>query len=68
MAMSIFAIHLLGDLWSPPLVGGLADVLHSRPLGMMLLPLALLGSGLIWWVRGEQNSRRRAEAGTWGEV
>jgi len=55
MAMSIFAIHLLGDLWSPPLVGGLADVLHSRPLGMLLLPLALLGSGLIWWVKGEKR-------------
>ena len=55
MALSIFAIHLLGDLWSPPLVGALADVLHSRPLGMLVLPLAIAGSGLIWWVRGEKR-------------
>ncbi len=25
MALSIFAIHLLGDLWSPPLIGVVAD-------------------------------------------
>ena len=25
MALSIFAIHALGDLWSPPLIGLVAD-------------------------------------------
>ena len=30
MASAIFAIHVLGDLWSPPFVGVLADHLPDR--------------------------------------
>jgi MFS family permease len=50
MALSTFAIHLLGDLWSPPLVGVIADHVASNGMrtGMLLLPAAILGSGLIW--------------------
>ncbi len=51
MALSIFAIHILGDMWSPPMVGGLMKVLGSRPLAMELLPLAILGSACFWWIR-----------------
>jgi MFS family permease len=49
MALSIFAIHLLGDLWSPPLTGLLAD--HA-PIqwAMMILPVAIAASGVIWFV------------------
>ncbi len=47
MALSIFAIHLLGDLWSPPLVGAIADASSMR-LGMLLLPVAILVSGVVW--------------------
>jgi MFS family permease len=48
MAVSIFAIHLLGDLWSPPLVGVIAD--HSTmQKAMLLLPLAIFASGVVWW-------------------
>ncbi len=54
MAMSIFAIHLLGDLWSPPLVGVIAD--HSTiQAGMLLLPFAILLSGIVWIRNGEQT-------------
>jgi MFS family permease len=52
MALSIFAIHLLGDIVSPPLVGRIADRYHQGTvglqMGMYLLPLALLISGLAW--------------------
>ena len=50
MAISILAIHLLGDLWSPMLVGALAD---RVPFGMamMLLPVAIAVSAFVWWPR-----------------
>jgi len=51
MALSTFSIHLLGDLWSPPLVGAIADR-TSMTAGMLLLPLAILASGAIWLSRG----------------
>jgi MFS family permease len=48
MAVSIFGIHVLGDLWSPPGVGVLADHL-TMPIAMLALPLAIAISGVIWW-------------------
>ena len=50
MALSILAIHLLGDLWSPMLVGALADHVPFE-LAMMLLPVAIAVSAFIWWPR-----------------
>jgi hypothetical protein len=48
MAVCIFGIHVLGDLWSPPGVGALADLLSMRT-AMLVLPVAILASALIWW-------------------
>ncbi len=48
MALSIFAIHLLGDLWSPPLVGAIADK-TTMQVGMFVLPVAILVSGVVWF-------------------
>ncbi len=48
MALCIFGIHLLGDLWSPPAVGVLADHFPMR-MAMLILPLAILVSGMMWW-------------------
>ncbi len=50
MALQIFAIHVLGDLWSPPLVGLLADRLPIQ-IAMMTLPLAIAVSAFTWWPR-----------------
>ena len=58
MAISILAIHLLGDLWSPMLVGALADRVPFE-LAMMLLPVAIAVSALVWWPR---RPRRVEEA------
>ena len=41
MATMIFAIHLLGDLWSPPALGLLQDA----------LPVAFEISAAVWWPR-----------------
>ena len=59
MAVSIFAIHLLGDLISPPLIGAVSDahgdtnaLCAGSPglqIGMYLLPAALLLSALAWF-------------------
>jgi MFS family permease len=62
MAAMIFAIHLFGDLWSPPVLGLAKDGMHAllhapktdawpTTLAMMLLPLAFAVSAYIWWPR-----------------
>lgn len=58
MALSIFLIHLLGDLISPPLIGVIADAYKDAKeictggrgltAGMYLLPAALVVSALVW--------------------
>jgi MFS family permease len=68
MAASIFAIHLLGDLVSPPAIGAISDALHDPQgecsgargltIGMGLLPIALAISALAW-SRGARAERVR---------
>ncbi|HUJ58613.1 MAG TPA: MFS transporter [Kofleriaceae bacterium] len=53
MAAMIFAIHLLGDLWSPPTVGLLQDHLPVT-LAMMAVPLAFALSAYLWWPRAHE--------------
>ena len=47
VALSIFTIHLLGDVPSPSLVGAVSD---ARSLGeaMLIIPVAVLIGGLVW--------------------
>lgn len=59
MALSIFAIHLFGDIVSPPLIGRISDAFHDPrafctgarglTIGMYTLPLALFLSALAWF-------------------
>ena len=50
MAVSIFMIHILGDMWSPPMIGTVSD--HaSMPTAMLIIPFAFLVAGLLWVVR-----------------
>jgi MFS transporter, Spinster family, sphingosine-1-phosphate transporter len=50
MALSIFAIHLLGDLWSPPLIGYFAD--HAgMQAAMMGVPIGFFVAATVWFVR-----------------
>ena len=48
MAASIFAIHLLGDMISPPLIGTISDASSLRA-AMMVVPAALALATLVWW-------------------
>lgn len=48
MAISLFSIHVFGDLWTPPAVGGLMDVLPMQ-LAMLLVPALLVVGASVWW-------------------
>jgi MFS transporter, Spinster family, sphingosine-1-phosphate transporter len=56
MALSIFAIHLLGDVPSPPLIGHLA-VAGSLGRAVLIVPVALAIGGAIWLLAARAGSR-----------
>jgi MFS family permease len=47
IAVSIFTIHILGDVLSPPLIGALSDA-TSLQQAVKIVPLAVLLAGLLW--------------------
>lgn len=49
IALSMFAIHLLGDVPSPPLIGHLSDV-GSLAHAVLIVPVAVAIGGVIWLV------------------
>jgi len=54
-AVSIFAIHALGDVISPPLAGLLADQM-PMPDAMMLLVVAVAVSAVVWFWAGKSQA------------
>jgi hypothetical protein len=48
MAMSIFCIHLFGDLWSSEIVGHLSDHWGSLQKAVLILPAALAVAAILW--------------------
>jgi MFS family permease len=64
MALSIFAIHALGDLWSPPLIGLVAQYAGAGGSNSAGMQLALFGcpvvfaiAALVWWKTGRASAR-----------
>ena len=58
MAASIFVIHLFGDMWSPKIVGGLADSLGGNlQKAVLILPFALIVAGAFWVVLAVKTKR-----------
>lgn len=49
IALSMFIIHLLGDVPSPTLIGWLSDI-SSLGKAVLIVPVAVLISGIIWLV------------------
>jgi MFS family permease len=47
IALSIFTIHALGDVISPPLIGALSDA-TSLTQAVRIVPLAVLAAGALW--------------------
>jgi MFS family permease len=63
VALSILAIHLLGDVPSPWLIGYISDR-SSLGRAVMVVPVATLVAGLVWtWAawRGERVARGEAQ-------
>jgi hypothetical protein len=49
MAVSIFMIHLFGDMWSPEIVGRLADSSGGDlQKAVLILPVMLLVASVLW--------------------
>jgi hypothetical protein len=49
MAVSIFMIHLFGDMWSPEIVGRLADSFGGNlQKAVLILPVALIVASALW--------------------
>jgi predicted MFS family arabinose efflux permease len=58
VALSVFAIHLLGDAVSPYLIGRLSDA-SSLAQAVKIVPIAVLVSGALWgWAAREQSRLR----------
>jgi MFS family permease len=47
LALSMFVIHLLGDVPSPPLIGHLSDA-SSLGRAVLIVPVAILIGGFVW--------------------
>ncbi len=61
MAASVFFIHLFGDLWSPPLLGLVAD--HApMSAAMTIVPLTFAMAAAIWAAGGACTGLTRAVA------
>jgi MFS family permease len=58
IALSVFAIHLLGDALSPLIVGALSDA-FSLQQAITILPVAVLIGGFIWiWAARAQAASK----------
>ena len=55
-ALSMFMIHLLGDVPSPWLIGRLSD-LSSLGKAVLIVPAAVVVSGLVWLISARVSSR-----------
>jgi len=56
LALSILAIHLLGDVPSPPLIGAISDR-TSLQTAFLILPVAIAISGAIWLYAARRGDR-----------
>ncbi|MEA3142028.1 MAG: transporter, Spinster family, sphingosine-phosphate transporter [Gammaproteobacteria bacterium] len=60
IALSVFAIHILGDALSPLMVGALSDA-FSLQQAVKILPVAVLIGGFVWiWAARAQASSKPA--------
>lgn len=49
--LSILAIHVLGDVLSPPLIGAISDATEGNlPLALALVPVFIVLGGIVWLV------------------
>jgi MFS family permease len=56
VALSILAIHLFGDVPSPPLIGAISDR-SSLATAFLILPVAIAAAGVIWLIAARRGER-----------
>jgi MFS transporter, Spinster family, sphingosine-1-phosphate transporter len=59
VALSILTIHLLGDVLSPSIIGGLSD-LSSLGTGVMIVPVAVAVCAVLWLVAARASAAAAA--------
>lgn len=59
LALSMFAIHLLGDVPSPTLIGWISDT-SSLGKAVLIVPVAVVISGIIWLISARVASNATA--------
>ena len=47
VGLSVFIMHFLGDIPSPPLIGAISDA-TSLEKGVLVVPVAIAAAGIIW--------------------
>jgi MFS transporter, Spinster family, sphingosine-1-phosphate transporter len=63
IALSVFAIHVLGDALSPLMVGALSDA-FSLAAAVQILPVAVLVGGFVWvWAARAQGASKPVASG-----
>jgi MFS family permease len=63
MAVSIFTIHLFGDMWSPEIVGRLADSFGGNlQKAVLILPVALIVASALWLALAMKTKRSPSHA------
>jgi MFS transporter, Spinster family, sphingosine-1-phosphate transporter len=62
IALSVFAIHILGDALSPPLIGALSDQ-FSLAQAVKIVPIAVVIGGCIWIWAARVQARADEVAG-----
>jgi predicted MFS family arabinose efflux permease len=64
MAVSIFTIHLFGDMWSSEIVGRLADSFGGNlQKAVLILPVALIVASALWLVLALKTKRGKGGTG-----
>jgi MFS family permease len=56
VALSMFAIHLLGDVPSPLIIGRVSDV-SSLGQAVLVVPVAVTVAGVVWLIAARVNAR-----------
>jgi MFS family permease len=63
LALSMFMIHLLGDVPSPTLIGWLSDT-SSLAKAVLVVPIAVVISGIIWLISARVASAAETASST----
>lgn len=61
IALAVFAIHLLGDALSPPLIGALSDQ-YSLAQAVKIVPIAVVIGACIWGWAARAQAQAQAQA------